>query len=109
MGGTSTDGRLAVLVSLRVHPFWGSESCLRVLVGFQVETHYWVLRLHAAHDPHFSGVLGRPSGRVGASGCGGVGVWLVLPVHDRMKSLVVCGVGLFLENCIVDASIFVSN
>lgn len=106
MGGTSTDGRLAVLVSLRVHPFWGSESCLRVLVGFQVETHYWVLRLHAAHGPSVW-----CSGSFLRVGVSGVGVWVCGWSSLCMigRCLVVCGVGLFLENCIVDASIFVSN
>ena len=38
----------------------------------------------------------------GLFGCGGV--WLVPPTTDAGKADVV-GVGLFLENCIVDASI----
>jgi hypothetical protein len=49
-----------------------------------VQTRYWVVRLHAA--PRLRGV------------------WLVLPDHGALLGDVV-GVGLFLENCIVDASI----
>ena len=49
-----------------------------------METRYWVVRLHAAPV------------------CGGV--WLVPPVMT-VRWMVVVGVGLFLENCIVDASI----
>ena len=53
--------------------------------GFEVEARYWVVRLHAAPC------------------CGGV--WLVLPDHSVPVWGRVVGVGLFLENCIVDASI----
>ena len=55
---------------------------------FEVETRYWVVRLHAA--PWFFGTRG---------------VWLVLPASCAVVCGVGCGVGLFLENCIVDASI----
>ena len=50
-----------------------------------METRYWVVRLHAAAG--FSW-----------------GVWLVPPTMT-VPWMVVVGVGLFLENCIVDASI----
>ncbi|GAA1491627.1 hypothetical protein GCM10009626_43740 [Brachybacterium sacelli] len=55
--------------------------------GFEVETRYWVVRLHAS--PGLSGL--------------GVCGWSSLTM-DRWLAVVV-GVGLFLENYIVDASI----
>ena len=64
------------------------------VVGFEVETRYWVVRLHAVSSvvlPFWGGCLG------------GVCGWSSLP----LSALCVGGggVGLFLENCIVDASI----
>ena len=62
--------------------------------GFEVETRYWVVRLHAAPT------MGSPVTVVSLWG-----VWLVLPLIFLRVCGVGGGVGLFLENCIVDASI----
>ena len=80
-GGTSTNGHFAAVIVL-VRPFgvWNGWW-----VWFEVETRYWVVRLHAA--PALCGVCGWSS---------------LLPVAGIGSG---GGVGLFLENCIVDASI----
>ena len=62
--------------------------------GFEVETRYWVVRLHAAPT------MGSPVTVVSLWG-----VWLVLPDAAWRECVGGVGVGLFLENCIVDASI----
>jgi hypothetical protein len=77
--------------SMNRHCAW-CPGLLVLLLGMErgcgdegvVQTRYWVVRLHAA--PRLRGV------------------WLVLPDHGALLGDVV-GVGLFLENCIVDASI----
>ena len=62
--------------------------------GFEVETRYWVVRLHAAPGP-------------GCSFGDGSGWGCVAGPPSHYCRVVRCGVGvgLFLENCIVDASI----
>ncbi len=77
----------------------GGVSGGDTLLGFEAARSSWPLSLVFWFVP---------SGRVGVSG---VGVWVCGWSSLCMigRCLVVCGVGLFLENCIVDASIFVSN
>jgi hypothetical protein len=73
------------------YSLWGWKGL--VAGGFEVEARYWVLRLHAAPSPLSS---------LWSWGCGVCGWSSLLHLAFRVG----CGgVGLFLENCIVDASI----
>src|SRR5690625_6346925 len=55
MGGTSTDGRFIVWSCVSTAPCGASGKC--VAGWFEVETRYWVVRLHAA--PRSPGFLVR--------------------------------------------------
>ena len=89
MGASSAGWRASTVSTL-----WGCGTW--VAGWFEVETRYWVVRLHAAPWSSASFLRG---------GCGGCGVcgWSspVLLLRRQGGD----GVGLFLENCIVDASI----
>ena len=76
------------LASLAASTTFGSGTWLGG--GFEVETRYWVVRLHAAPFWFLRG-------RVGVCG------WS--PLSWAPVWVCVVGVGLFFENCIVDASI----
>ena len=95
MGGTSTDGRFIVWSCVSTAPCGGSGKC--VAGWFEVETRYWVVRLHAA--PRSPGFLVRRGVGGGCGVCGWSSPVLLLCWQGG------AGVGLFLENCIVDASI----
>ena len=83
------------LVVCEYGSLWGSGKC--VAGWFEVETRYWVVRLHAA--PRSPGFLVRRGVGGGCGVCGWSSPVLLLCWQGG------AGVGLFLENCIVDASI----
>src|SRR5690625_6938441 len=87
MGGTSTDGRFIVWSCVSTAPCGGSGKC--VAGWFEVETRYWVVRLHAAPRP--PGFLVRRGVGGGCGVCGWSSPVLLLCWQGG------AGVGLFLE------------